>query len=140
MACFVAPATEAVITTVVNAVIKHKESKRIQTEGTEHAAEAIEAHKSKISFSTKLGWLNKMLWGGSALLAFEHAWHGEVVPYFPFFTAVTNGEVSEMLAEMSSVGVTMALLVTAVWGGMVAVSGIIEKRNDKAEDTVSEGV
>ncbi len=138
MACFVVPATEAVITTVVNAVLKNKESRMVQTKSTEHAVETVEAHKGKTSFTTKLGWLNTMLWGGSALLAFEHAWHGEVVPYFPFFTAVTNGEVSEMLAEMSSVGVTMALLVTAVWGGMVAVTGIMEKRNDKVQDIITE--
>ena len=83
---------------------------------------------TKVKFSTKLGWLNKLLWGGSALLAFEHIWHGEVVPFFPFLTAVGNGEVSEMLAEMGSAGVMMAVLVTAVWVGMLAVSSIVEKR------------
>lgn len=83
---------------------------------------------TKIKFSTKLGWLNKLLWGGSALLAFEHIWHGEVVPFFPFLTAVQNGEIPEMLAEMGSAGVMMAVVVTAVWVGMLVVSSIIEKR------------
>ena len=71
--------------------------------------------------------MNKLLWGGSALLAFEHVWHGEVVPFFPFLTAVENGETAEMLAEMGSAGVMMAVLVTAVWVGMLAVSSIVEK-------------
>ncbi|MGN1451657.1 MAG: hypothetical protein ACI4XQ_06135, partial [Eubacteriales bacterium] len=83
---------------------------------------------AKIRFSTKLGWLNKLLWGGSALLAFEHVWHGEVVPFFPFLTAVESGETAEMLAEMGSAGVMMAVIVTAVWGGMLAVSSAAEKR------------
>ncbi|MCR4754721.1 MAG: hypothetical protein K5868_04220 [Lachnospiraceae bacterium] len=140
MACFLVPATEAVVTTVVQSVMKNKEKKG--AESTAHAADAIARANSangvgtKTSFSVKLGWLNKMLWGGSALLAFEHLWHGEVVPYFPFLTAVTNGEVSDMLAEMSSVGVVMAILVTAVWGGMVAVSGIIEKRAETDNSAV----
>jgi hypothetical protein len=68
-----------------------------------------------------------MLWGGSALLAFEHVWHGEVVPFFPFLTAVKDGEAAGMLHEMATAGVGMALLVTAVWGLMVAVSSFMEK-------------
>ncbi len=137
MACFLVPATEAVVTTIVQSVMKNKEKSTDLPASTEAAAAKIEAATHKTPFSVKLGWLNKMLWGGSALLAFEHLWHGEVVPYFPFLTAVTNGEVSDMLGEMSSVGVVMAILVTAVWGGMVAVSGIIEKRSE-AGDVVTE--
>jgi len=33
-----------------------------------------------------------------------------------------------MLHEMATTGVAMAVLVTAVWVGMVAVSNVIEKR------------
>ena len=33
-----------------------------------------------------------------------------------------------MLHEMSTVGVTMAVLVTAVWGGMALVSAAMEKK------------
>ena len=70
-----------------------------------------------------------MLWGGSALLAFEHIWHGEVTPWFPFLTAAGNPEdAMVMLHEMATTGVAMAALVTAVWVGMVAVSNVIEKR------------
>ena len=112
MACFLVPAAEAVITTVVAKVMKSKEKE--ETMKVSFADGAVE-DATKIKFSTKLGWLNKLLWGGSALLAFEHVWHGEVVPFFPFLTAVKNGETAEMLAEMGSAGVMMAVLVTAVW-------------------------
>ena len=71
-----------------------------------------------------------MLWGGSALLAFEHLWHGEVIPTFPFLTAVRNGETADMLAEMGTAGVGMAVLVTLIWGGMVVASSVMEKRKD----------
>ncbi len=125
MACFLVPAAEAVITTVAEKVIKSKEKE--ETVKVSLPNGAIE-EATKIKFSTKLGWLNKLLWGGSALLAFEHVWHGEVVPFFPFLTAVKSGETAEMLAEMGSAGVTMAVLVTVVWVGMLAVSSIIEKR------------
>lgn len=124
MACFTVPAAEAIITTVAKKIVKNKET----------------TETDKISFSTKLGWLNKMLWGGSALLAFEHVWHGEVVPYFPFLTAVENGEASEMLHEMATTGVTMAVIVTAVWGLMVLVSNVIEKRKKSDGAAIAPGV
>lgn len=124
MACFTVPAAEAIITTVAKKIVKNKET----------------TETDKISFSTKLGWLNKMLWGGSALLAFEHVWHGEVVPYFPFLTAVENGEASEMLHEMATTGVTMAVIVTAVWGLMVLVSNVIEKRKKSDGTAIAPGV
>lgn len=106
MACFTVPLAEAVITTVTEKVL----------------------HKHNSPFAFKLNWLNKMLWGGSALLAFEHVWHGEVIPTFPFLTAVKDGNATEMLHEMATSGVAMAVLVTAVWGVMVGVSSYIEKR------------
>ncbi|MDY0282047.1 MAG: hypothetical protein RBR35_15960 [Salinivirgaceae bacterium] len=125
MGCFIVPAAEAVITSVIAKAVKSKEKE--ETVKVSFADGTI-GDATKIKFSTKLGWLNKLLWGGSALLAFEHLWHGEVVPFFPFLTAVQNGEIPEMLAEMSSAGVMMAAVVTAVWVGMLIVSSIIEKR------------
>jgi hypothetical protein len=38
---------------------------------------------------------------------------------------------------MSTIGVTMAVLVTAVWLGMVAVSSVIEKRALKAMPVIN---
>ena len=75
-----------------------------------------------------MNWLNNMLWGGSALLAFEHVWHGEVTPWFPFLTnAANSSDAAEMIHEMSTAGVGMAALVTLVWIVMVVVSNHSEK-------------
>ena len=121
MACFVIPATEAIITTVATKIIEKKEMAADNSELTV---------VNKELFSTKLKRLNKMLWGGSALLAFEHLWHGEIQPFFPFFTSAANeSDAVNMLHEMSTVGVTMALLVTIVWG----ISNVVIARNTKEE-------
>lgn len=136
MACLLVPAAEAVITTVAAKVMKSKEKEEMVKVSL---ADGTFEDAAKIKFSTKLGWLNKLLWGGSALLAFEHVWHGEVVPFFPFLTAVETGKTSEMLAEMGSAGVTMAALVTAVWAGMLVVSSIVEKRALHAPKLQREG-
>ena len=130
MACFIVPAAEAVVTTIATKVMKSKEGNpetvKVQLDG----AELVEAEK--LPFSKKLSWLNKLLWGGSALLAFEHVWHGEVAPWFPFLTAASNpADAAEMLHEMSTTGVTMSVLVTAVWAGMLVVSSVIEKKAQK---------
>jgi len=110
MACFVVPATEAVVTTVAGKVLKNK---------------------GELEVSKALSGLNKMLWGGSALLAFEHVWHGEVTPFFPFLTAANDpADLAEMFHEMSTVGVSMALIVTLVWG-TVTIADIVLKRVDK---------
>ena len=122
MACFLVPASEAIVTTIAEKIVRSKESKDISEEASEIPA---------VHFSDKLGWLNKMLWGGSALLAFEHIWHGEVIPTFPFLTAVQNGETADMLAEMGTAGVGMAVLVTVIWGGMLVASRVIENRQTK---------
>jgi len=136
MACFLVPVAEAVITTVVAKVMKSKEKEEsVKISLSDGSFEKA----TKIPFSTKLGWLNKLLWGGSALLAFEHVWHGEVVPFFPFLTAVESGETAEMLAEMGSAGVSMAVIITAVWVCMLAVSSIIEKRALNTNKTAEEG-
>ncbi len=128
MACFLVPTAEAIVATIVTKYVEKKENASAElTMGTESAMIETEG---KIPFSRKLKWLTNMLWGGSALLAFEHVWHGEVAPWFPFLTAASNpADASVMLHEMATVGVSMAILVTLVWAGMVAVSDVIEKRS-----------
>jgi hypothetical protein len=70
-----------------------------------------------------------MLWGGSALLAFEHVWHGEVTPWFPFLTAAANpADAAVMLREIATTGVAMAAVVTIVWAGSVIAENAIESR------------
>ena len=73
-------------------------------------------------------------------MAFEHIWHGEITPSFPFLTAVSNGETGEMLAEMGTAGVAMAVLVTGVWVGMVAVTSAMEKREIREKKTLAEEI
>ena len=130
MACFLVPTAEAVVTTIITKVVQAKEKKAgiEKAEGLEKVELSTEG-KHGTPFSKKLKWLNSMLWGGSVLLAFEHLWHGEITPFFPFLTAAANPEdAAEMLHEMATSGVAMAVLVTVVWGGIVIVSNVIEKR------------
>lgn len=118
MACFLVPVGEAVVTTVVQKVVEKRE-KKVGGERSENAG---------VKWSQRLGWLNKMLWGGSILLALEHVWHGEVVPWPPFLTAMeTPGEVGPMLHEMATYGVTMAVVVTVVWAIIVVIAELRAK-------------
>lgn len=119
MACFVVPAVEAVVVTGVYLAVKHSEEKKaLSMPKTEDGALTKD---SKIAWSKKLSWLMGLLWGGVLLLAFEHFWHGEVVPFPPFLTAMADPEdAAEMFHEMATVGVSMAVCVTAVWAGICA--------------------
>lgn len=117
MACFIVPAAEAVVTSIITKKISKKEA-------------SSEKKIDGIALSEKMGWLNKMLIGGSGLLAFEHLWHGEITPWFPFLTNASNpADAMEMLKEMGTAGVAMAAVVTAAWGVMVAVSSKIASRS-----------
>ena len=106
MACFIVPAAEAAVVVLLEKAAAKKE------------AEARN-HTVSIPMSRKLKWLSALLLGGVVLLAFEHVWHGEVVPWFPFLTAMNDpADAAEMFHEMSTVGVCMALLITGVWAVM----------------------
>lgn len=135
MGCFLVPAAEAVITTAATKVLQRKESDSETVHISLDGVTSVEA--VKIPFSQKLKWLNKLLWGGSALLAFEHVWHGEVAPWFPFLTAAGNPvDAAEMLNEMATAGISMTVLVTAVWSVMLIVSHIMEKKAIKSAETL----
>lgn len=111
MACVVVPTAEALVTTIV------KKNKKLNKKYADNP------------FFKRLDWLNNMLWGGSALLAFEHIWHGEITPWFPFLTnAKTPVSASEMLFEMATSGVGMSILVTGIWVGMVVMVRALEKK------------
>ena len=121
MACFLVSAAEAA---VVTAVEKAEEKKELKAAESGEKVEAV-----TIPLSRKLKWLTYMLWGGAVLLAFEHIWHGEVVPWFPFLTAMNDaGDAPEMFHEMATSGVGMAVLVTLIWIGMVLVSSALENK------------
>lgn len=123
MACVIVPMVEAVITTIAAKVAKtHETETRLHVDGAGYETE------EKLTLSTKLGWLSKLLWGGSALLMFEHVWHGEIIPAFPFLTAAqSSADIANMLTEMSTVGVGMAAIITAVWLAMTAIASGMEK-------------
>ena len=132
MACFLVGAAEAV---VVTAVEKHEE--KVEKERMESGSAEIEPEK--IPLSRKLKWLTFMLWGGVILLAYEHVWHGEVVPWFPFLTAMSDpGDAAEMFHEMATVGVTMAVIITVTWLVMCKVSDIIMARQSDTAEAVQE--
>ena len=119
MACFTAPLAEAVIVKAVEKSIEKKGSKE---------------SGDKVPLARKVKWLSTMLFGGSALLAFEHIWHGEITAWFPFLTAMSNKEDTiTMLKEIGTVGVSMAVLITAVWLIMCKVADNVLK-NKPAEE------
>ena len=127
MACFLVPTAEAIVVTAA-AVIIRNQAHRNAAPFVGHEEKHI-GQTEKKPFYQKLMWLANLLWGGAFLLAYEHLWHGEVVPWFPFLTAAADpGEASVMLHEMATVGVSMAVLVTAVWCVMLLASNAIEKR------------
>jgi hypothetical protein len=111
MACFLAPTAEAIVVTVVRKHMLKKE------EAAAKAGKPVKSHTENIiPWSRKLAWLNNMLWGGVFLLAIEHIWHGEVVPWPPFLTAMRNpADIHPMLMEILTVGGSMMIFVTTVW-------------------------
>ena len=83
MACFIAPLSLGIVTTVF---------------------------RKKVPENLKIGWLNIMILGGAIMLAVEHIAHGEIVLYPPFLTAMqTPAEIPAMLQEMAVVGGTMTI-------------------------------
>jgi len=95
MACFIAPMSLAIVTTIF---------------------------RKKIPENLKIGWLNVMIWGGVIMLAVEHIAHGEVVLYPPFLTAMqTPAEIPVMLQEMATIGGTMTIAILFIWLVMVYV-------------------
>lgn len=125
MGCFVAPLTEAVVVTAAAVIVKQKEKKNMD--------KSQELAKKEDMPSSRLFRLSYLLFGGAILLIFEHIWHGEVVPYFPFFTAVSEGEdaVIEMWQEIGTSGVLMAVLCTLVWGVIEVLRYVFAKKNVK---------
>lgn len=120
MACFMVPMAEALVVSAGNWILKRKQKHGSSSE-PEELINAQNKGQDKIfclktDIRSRLKRLNALLWGGSFLLAFEHLWHGEIKPFFPFLTAAESPEaLSAMWAEVSSVGVFMAISVTAAW-------------------------
>ena len=107
MACFTVPLTTAVVATAAKKSLPEA------------------AHRNP--FVAKIGWLGKMMFGGSFLLAIEHVYHGEIIFSPPFLTAVKEGETAGMLHEMATRGVAMTVLILSVWAAMVVFSTVAER-------------
>lgn len=138
MACFVVPAAEAIIVTAAYFAAKNRETK---IEARSFATEGkFESNSKKITWSKRLSWLLGLLWGGVLLLAFEHVWHGEVLLYPPFLSAMSSAEdTATMLHEMATVGTSMAVFVTSVWGAVcLFVQAKVKKANKKIEPAKDE--
>lgn len=102
MACFITPLLAGIVTSILGRIVKG-------------------ANKLKLNV------LMYLLLGGSLVLALEHVWHGEVVPYPPFLTAMQNPEdIPVMLHEISMVGGSMTIAVVGLWLGIVWVSKKLE--------------
>ena len=124
MACFLVPTTEAIVTSVA--------SKKLNAYVDESEASDLTIH-----FIKNMKTLNSMLLGGSSLLMFEHLWHGEITPFFPFLTAASSPQqFTAMLKEMATVGVTMALFVTFVWVVMTLVTFKMQLPHTKVSEEV----
>ena len=109
MACFIAPMSLAIVTTIF---------------------------RKKIPEHLKIGWLNVMIWGGVIMLAVEHISHGEVVLFPPFLTAMqTPAEIPMMLQEMATIGGTMTIAIVGIWLAMVFIS---QKINEKTIKTTKQ--
>ena len=116
MACFTAPLAAAIAAGIARRTVATKDSDKTET----------------ISWATKLGWLEKLSFGGCALLAFEHIWHGEIIFQFPFLTGVRDGNAAEVMREIATVGGAMTALILAIWVGMLVVSSRIANRKPAA--------
>lgn len=104
MACFLVPMALAIVTTLIQRIARR-------------AAERL-----------KLSMLNMMLWGGSILLAAEHVWSGEVVPWPPFLTAMLSpADIPVMLYEMATIGTAITAAVTFSWTTILTISSLMPK-------------
>ena len=130
MACFLVSTAEAIIITAAAKAAKNKEMSAESVKLEKNAAVETKQEK-KLPWSKQLSILASLLWGGAFLLCYEHIWHGEVVPWFPFLTAMNDpGDTAEMLHEMSTIGVTMAVIVTVTWAIMMFAADKIMERPD----------
>lgn len=133
MACFLVGGAEAIVVSAVRHNVKERE---LKAGIINEAGEQVSATAQGVSLTRKLDWLANMLWGGAFLLLIEHIWHGEIVPWAPFLTAMNNpADVPAMLQEMATVGVGMAVAVTAVWAIACAVVDAKVKAAGTAELT-----
>ena len=128
MACFVAPAAVAVVTTVTRKIVQRRETD----------SSAPQAQTSKVKqcgkWTQRLGWLNTMLWGGTVMLVLDHILSGELTARPPFLTALGEaGQASVVINEILVVGGAMTGAVFVVWGIMIAAAELRTRAKVKAK-------
>ncbi len=107
MACFVAPVTAGMITA---------------------------ACRKRIPERYHVNWLNYMFLGASVGLVMDHAAGGEIVPFFPFLTAMATAQgASAALGEIATVGTAIVLACIAVWAVAVKASWVMERRSSSGQ-------
>lgn len=107
MACFLVPLIIGIILAISEKLTHHKLFEKL-----------------------RINILTALLLGGSALLGFEHVWHGEVVPWPPFLTAMTSPtEIPVMLQEMLTVGTALTIATVALWGSVITLINLKTKIN-----------
>jgi hypothetical protein len=114
MACFVAPAAVAVVTSIARKVVEKKEGAS--------AVQRPEGTTTKVvgKWTQRLGWLNTMLWGGTIMLVLDHALSGELSAQPPFLTALqTPAQIGPMLREILITGGAMTAAVFVAWAIMI---------------------
>jgi hypothetical protein len=120
MACFVAPATVAIVTTVARKVVEKREGVS--------ATKQADGRVTKVSgkWTQRLGWLNTMLWGGTIMLVLDHLISGELTMQPPFLTALqTPATTDAMFREILITGGAMTGAVLVVWAAMIV---LVERR------------
>ncbi len=107
MACFLAPMALAIVMTIVQLLTRHND----------------------LSHKLKLSAFNAMLWGGVALLAAEHVFHGEITAWAPYLTAMSSpADIAVMLSEIASIGGSMTAAISLTWMGMLAATTLMTKK------------
>lgn len=109
MACLIAPATAAIITTII---------------------------RKKVPQKYHLDWLMGMLWGGTIMLIVDHFISGEIVLYPPFLTAMKNpADTIVMLKEIAITGGLMTATIFIIWMVMVLVANKAFKKQKQIKTT-----
>ena len=98
MACFIAPLVVGIVLAIARKLWRGAERARLDI-------------------------LAYMMLGGALVLMAEHAWHGEVVPWPPFLTAMKSPEdLPVLVGEVTRVGGSMVLAATGAWLLLLGVS------------------
>ena len=82
------------------------------------------ALRKKFPKEMHIDWLNMMIFGSTVAFGVEHVIKGEIVPWFPFLTAMENPTAfGAMLNEIWAIGVPMMLATVFAWAIAVLAYG-----------------